>query len=335
MPRDKQMSFNIIGTGSALPSREVTNDELTRYFETSDEWIRTRTGICSRRVITDETLLSLAAKASENALDNAGISPDNIDAVIVTTLRGDLISPSLSSLLAGKLEIPTSRVFDVNMGCPGFIYGLDLCDALISSGKAKRVLCTSAESMTRLSDWSDRSSAILFGDGAGAVIAEAGEGLIELHTTLKSSAEHLYVGRNKSTSPFDVTERLEPFVKMNGQEIYRFAVETVWSELSSMLERNSLNTSDIKAFILHQANMRIINAIRTRSGAEESRFPHNIERTGNTSSASVPILLDEVNRSGGLSDGDLIIMSAFGSGLSTATALLKWKAIGNTGEGAV
>lgn len=314
----------ITGTGSALPEKAVSNDELRAFFDTNDEWIRTRTGIETRRVITHETLTGLAASAARSALEAAGKNASDIDAVIVSTLGGDLISPATACMLAGDLGIDTARVCDVNMGCCGFIYALDLADSMLLSGKAKRVLVAAAEAMTRNADWNDRSSAILFGDGAGAVIVEAG-GKSDFHFTLKPSAENLFMGRHESISPFEIGETPPPYVKMNGQEIYRFAVESVWSGISALLTQNSLSPSDISSFILHQANMRIIKSLAQRSGEQTEKFPHNIERTGNTSSASVAILLDETARAGSLHSGDKIALSAFGSGLATASCLLEWQ----------
>ncbi len=318
------MSFYISGTGSAIPRRRVTNDELATMVDTSDEWISTRTGIKERRVMTDETLLSLSAEAGRRALEDAGVLPEEIDLLICTTLQGDYISPSLCCTVAGELGITScGSMFDMNMACCGFIYALDAADAYFRAGKAKKALVISAEAMSRLIDWTDRSTCVLFGDGAGAAVLEAGDGLEDIRLTVTPDIQKLFVDIRGDASPFEkMPERTA--MTMNGQEIYIFAVSAIIAEINGILERAALSPDDIGHYVLHQANLRIIESARRKLRQPTEKMPTSIARYGNTSSASVPILLDELNRSGALKQGERIVMCAFGAGLTTGTCLIRW-----------
>lgn len=318
------MSFKICGTGSCVPETIVTNNDLASFLDTNDEWIKTRTGITERHVMKGETLLDLAEKASMNAINNAGITPADVDMIIFSTLQGDYISPSMSCLLSARLKINCFHMFDINMGCSGFLFALDMADSYITAKKASVVLIICSEGMSRMSDWTDRSTCILFGDGAGAVIACQGDDCIDLSLKIKGSYEYLYVGRAADNSPYAETERSAAFLHMNGQEIYKFAVESIIRDISEILEKNSLTPDDIKCFVLHQANMRIINSVKQKLNQPDEKFPHNLEHYGNTSSASVPILLDEINRAGIIKKGDKILLATFGAGLTTSVCILNW-----------
>ncbi len=318
------MSFRICGTGSCVPETVVTNSDLASFLDTSDEWIKMRTGISERRVMKNETLLDLAEKASLEAINNAGITSADVDMIIFSTLQGDYISPSMSCLLSAKLGIKCFHMFDINMGCSGFIFALDMADSYIISKKASVILIVCSEGMSRMSDWTDRKTCILFGDGAGAVICGIGDDCIDISLNIKGSYEHLYVGRSSDNSPFAQTEKSPGFLHMNGQEIYKFAVEAITRDVSDILEKNSLTPDDIKYFIIHQANMRIINSAKQKLEQPDEKFPHNLEFYGNTSSASVPLLLDEMNRAGLIKKDDKILLSAFGAGLTTSVCILNW-----------
>ncbi len=318
------MSFRICGTGSCLPEKIVTNDDLALFLDTNDEWIRTRTGIIERRIMTNETVLDMAEKASLAAIENAGISSADVDMIIFSTLQGDYISPSMSCLLSAKLGINCFHMFDINMGCSGFIFALDMADSYILSHKASVILIVCSEGMSRMTDWTDRKTCILFGDGAGAVIVGEGDHCIDLSLNIKGSYENLYVGRAADNSPFAQIEKSMAFLHMNGQEIYKFAVESITHDVSAILEKNSLIPDQIKYFIIHQANMRIINSAKQKLEQPDEKFPHNLEFCGNTSSASVPLLLDEINRAGLLKKDDKIVFSAFGAGLTSSVCILNW-----------
>ncbi|MDD4773720.1 MAG: ketoacyl-ACP synthase III [Eubacteriales bacterium] len=318
------MGFKICGTGSSVPETVVTNNDLTAFLDTSDEWIKTRTGICERRVMKSETLLDLAEKASLEAMRSAGLMSSDIDMIIISSLQGDFISPSMCCLLSAKLGINCTHMFDINMGCSGFIFALDMADSYLTAKKATAVLIVCAEGMSRMTDWTDRKTCILFGDAAGAVICVPGDGCIDLSLNIKGSYEHLYVGRSPNNSPFEQTEEYPPFLHMNGQEIYKFAVEAITNDIQRLLDKNAMTPNDIAYFFIHQANMRIIDSARQKLGQPEDKFPHNLEFYGNTSSASIPLLLDEINRAGLLEKDDRILLSAFGSGLTTSACILNW-----------
>ena len=318
------MGIRICGTGAAVPDKIVTNDDLTAYMETSDEWITQRTGIRERRVLSgNETLLSLATRAAADALQDAGTEPSEVDLLIVTTLGGDFKTPSLSCLLAGELGIDCITL-DVNMACCGFVYGLNTASAYIGAGMAKKVLLVSAEALSRIADWKDRSTCVLFGDAATAVVVEPGEynPTFVLKIDGKDGWQHLYARRTSDSSPFGDPDYADNgFLHMNGQEIYKFAVSSVTGRLRELFDAAGCTLEDVRAVLLHQANLRIINGAASRFG-EIEKFPHNVERYGNTSSASVPLLLHEYAKE--LRRGDKIILCAFGAGLSSAACLLEW-----------
>ncbi|MGM9681515.1 MAG: 3-oxoacyl-ACP synthase III family protein [Eubacteriales bacterium] len=320
------MSFQILGTGSALPEKIVTNDELSTFIDTNDEWIRTRTGIQTRHILSDsESLLSLATTACRNAMDNAGIAPDEVDLLICTTLIGDYISPSMSCLIAKACGL-TERVItlDMNMGCCGFVYALNMANAYFTSGAVKKAMVVSAESLTRLVNWEDRSTCCLFGDAAGAVVLGAREGSkVDFDLKVDGNAEILNITRGTDNCRYNTYEG-KVALGMNGQEVYKFAVSSIAERIEAICTKNSLTYDDIAKFFLHQANMRIINSAIRHTKAPDEKFPHNIESTGNTSSATIPVLLDQVNRRGELTRGDKIILCAFGAGLASAACLIEW-----------
>ena len=316
--------MRILGTGSALPARRVTNEELTAFLDTSDEWIRTRTGIAERRVLNEESVLSLAREASLRALENAGLDADDIDMLIVSTAKGETITPSTASLLQGEIGAHCPA-FDMNVACSGFLYALDLVQPYIDSGKAKRILITCAEAISRLCDWTDRSTCVLFGDGAGAAVVDGGEGgLMATLLTSQGDVTHLNMYPDPGNSPFATQRVPARALHMDGPEIYKFAVSHSVSDLRAVCEKAGVALDDIDHFLLHQANKRIIDAARARLKQPIEKFPMNVEVRGNTSSASVPILLDEVNRAGRLHAGDKLAMSAFGAGLTTGACVLTW-----------
>lgn len=315
--------MRILGTGSALPAYTLTNDRLTKFLDTSDEWIRTRTGICSRQIMTDENLVQLAREAALCALENAGMSAAGIDFIICTTVQGDTVTPSMACVLQKEIGA-NCPALDVNGACAGFIYALDFADAYLKAGKAKRILIISAEGMSRLTDWTDRSTCVLFGDGAGAAVVDGEENLFSAHLTSDGNAQPLNILPDTGNSPFLKDHHPMRRLYMDGQEIYKFAVSHSVSDLQEVIHTAGAALDDVNHYLLHQANKRIVDAVRSRLRQPPEKFPVNVNVRGNTSSASIPILLDEENRAGRFRKGDLLAMSAFGAGLTTGACIIKW-----------
>ena len=315
--------MNILGTGSALPAYTLTNERLTEFLDTSDEWIRSRTGIATRQVITNESLLELGSLAGARALENAGLTAQDVDFIICTTVRGDTVTPSLACTLQGALGANCPAV-DLNGACAGFVYALDMADCYIRAGKARHILIVSAEGMTRLVDWTDRSTCVLFGDGAGAAVVGAGEGRFLARLTSDGNAAPLNILPDPGNSPFAEMKVPARRLYMDGQEIYKFAVSHSAQDIRLLAEGAGLELDAIGHYLLHQANRRIVDAVRTRLKQPAEKYPVNVNKRGNTSSASLPILLDEENRAGRFQKGDVLALSAFGAGLTTGACILEW-----------
>ena len=315
--------MKIIGTGRAHPAKVVTNAMFEQFLDTSDEWIKTRTGMSERRVISSEKLEDLAAEASLQAIADAGLKPADIDYIICSNVVNEYITPSLSCIVQGAIGAKCACV-DVNAACSGFIYALDMADDRLKSGKAKNILVVAAEEPTRMVDWNDRSLCVLFGDGAGAVVVTEGEGMICSRLTTASKTDCLHYLRKLEPTPDITKEEYSAPMYMNGKEVFKTAVLSSSRDIKVMLDEACLKPSDIKYYVLHQANMRIIEAIANWLKLDMSHFPTNVERCGNTSSASVPLLLDELAREGKLQKGDKILMSAFGAGFTTGACIIEW-----------
>ena len=315
--------MKIIGTGRAHPAKVVTNAILEQFLDTSDEWIKTRTGMSERRVISSEKLEDLAAEASLQAIADAGLKPTDIDYIICSNVVNEYITPGLSCIVQGAIGAKCACV-DVNAACSGFIYALDMADDRLKSGKAKNILVVAAEEPTRMVDWNDRSLCVLFGDGAGAVVVTEGEGMICSRLTTTSKIDCLHYLRTLEPTPYITKEEYSAPMYMNGKEVFKTAVLSSSRDIKVMLDEACLKPSDIKYYVLHQANMRIIEAIANWLKLDMSHFPTNVERCGNTSSASVPLLLDELAREGKLQKGDKILMSAFGAGFTTGACIIEW-----------
>ncbi len=317
--------MKIAGTGSALPSLVVTNEKLSEFLDTSDEWIITRTGIKERRILSKETLLDLAVEASLKALEDAKMDPKELDFIICSNVANNYVTPSLSSIVQGKINA-TCPCVDINVACTGFIYAIEMADAFFSTGRYKKILIVAAEEPSKFVDWSARDASILFGDGAGAVVVtdEKRENLISIHLNTTCSTEPLYYERSMEKNPFnEVEQKAHPLI-MNGKEVYKLAVSSSISDIKTVFETSGLKPSDISYYLLHQANTRILETIRDFLGEPIEKFPRNIEKYGNTSSATIPILLDEINREGKLKENDLIVMSAFGAGFCTGACIIRW-----------
>jgi 3-oxoacyl-[acyl-carrier-protein] synthase-3 len=318
--------LRIVSTGSALPAKCITNADLSEFLDTSDEWISTRTGIRTRRILTDETLDLLASRSARQALDMAGLSAGDIDLILCSTVQGEWVTPALACAVQRDLGA-VCPAFDLNGACAGFVYALDVADAYLRAGKAGRILVVCAEAMSRLVDWTRRETCVLFGDGAAAVVVDGADGLMAMRLTTRGDQTLLRMSASTGNSPFADTKIERDFLYMAGQEVYRFAVSACVEDLRALLAETGLEADQIDHYLLHQANLRILEAVRARMAQPAERFAHNMERCGNTSSASLPILLDELNRGGALRQGQRIALSAFGAGLVTGSCIIKWNPI--------
>lgn len=318
------MSFSIIATGSALPKKVVTNDDLAQFLDTSDEWIVTRTGIKTRHVATDETTSSLAVEAAKNALDMAHLSPSDLDLIICTTVTHDYITPSLACVVQGELGADCPAL-DINAACSGFLYALDVADGYFARGRVEKVLVVSSELLTRITDWRDRATAVLFGDGAGAVVLGKGNALRSIKIGAKGNPDPLYSPNVGGISPWraDKTEP-ECFLHMNGQEVFKFAVSTVSADLIDVAQEAGIDVSSLDHAVLHQANLRILDAAARKCGLAPEKMEVIIDETGNMSSACIPIALDRLVRSGRLHSGEWVALAGFGAGYTSGAACFKW-----------
>ena len=321
------MGFRVLGTGSAVPQKVLTNDDLSAMVETSDEWITTRVGVKERRIAVGETTASLAAEASRRALDMAGVAPAELDLIVCATITADNVSPTCAGEVQQYLGA-SCPAFDVNSACSGFLFALATAAGFFARGGMRRVLVVGAERISKILDWSDRSTCVIFGDGAGAVVlgdAEEDSLLVsELHTAGGSDVIHIpaYAG----TSVFREAAEGErpPVVFMAGQETFKFAVNAMAGHIRSMTGKIGAAPEELSLIVPHQANARIIAMASRKLGIPAERFVVDIEKYGNTAAASVPIALDEANRQGRIRRGDLVALCAFGGGLSSAGCILKW-----------
>ena len=315
--------MKIIGTGSAHPSFTLTNDMLATFLETSDEWIVSRTGIRQRQIITDEELKDLATDAARKALDNAGMTPKDIDFIICSNVVNEYATPSLACLIHEAIDASCPSV-DINAACTGFIYALQMAEAYQKAGMAKNILIVCAEEPTRMVDWKDRRTCVLFGDGAGAVVVTEGDNLKAVKTTNTSITEVLVEKRVLEPTPYITKEEVNKPLFMAGQEVFKNAVSSSARDIKDVVAKAGFQLGDIDFFILHQANMRIVEFVAHMLDQDKEKFPHNVELYGNTSSASIPMLLDEMYSRGELKNGQKIVLSAFGAGFTTGACVLEW-----------
>ena len=317
----------ITGIGSYLPDEIVTNADLSKILDTSDEWITTRSGIKQRhRAAQGEATSDLALKAAQAALGDAGITAQDIDLIIVSTTTPDLTFPATAALVQKKLGINHGAAFDVQAVCSGFVYGLSVASAMVETGQAQRVLLIGAETMTRLLDWEDRSTAVLFGDGGGAVVLEATEIATPdaphiVGSYLRSDGnltDLLYVDGGPSTT--GTIGKL----RMQGREVYRHAVGNIAEAIESLLQKHNLTVADIDWFVPHQANKRIIDGVAKKIGLPSEKTVVTVQNHANTSAASIPLALHELVKSGRLASGDLVMLEAMGGGLTWGANLIIW-----------
>ena len=323
----------ILGTGSYAPERVVTNDDLAHMVDTSDEWIRTRTGIRERRIAAPtETTSDMAVHAARHALADAGVAAQDIDLVIVATLTPDMPMPATACLVQPKLGVPTTAAcFDLAAACSGFIYALDTACAMVASGRYQRALVIGAEKLSAVIDWQDRTTCVLFGDGAGAVVIGPSEqpdcGLLGTKLgTFGDGADLLTISHGGSlfpSTPESIVAR-NHCIRMKGKEVFKLAVRAMDETARDILEQHHVRADQISLVIPHQANLRIIEAISEYLELPMERFFVNVDRYGNTSAASIPIALDEARRAGRIKPGDLTLLVAFGAGLTYGSALIRW-----------
>lgn len=318
------MSFHIMGTGSYLPPLSVTNDDIAKFVDTNDEWISTRTGIKSRHVAVDETASEMGAKAAAEALKSAGISAEELDLILCATVSGEYIVPSMACMIQRAIGAHCPA-FDMSAACSAFAVMMETAAAYLSTGRYQKILLVGTEQMSRVLDWTDRSTCILFGDGAGAIVVEPGEGYLGSHMTFTGGEEVLNLATNVGNSPYWTGKRPVDSVFMNGGETYKFATRSVPAEIQALLEQCGVEQSEVDWVVCHQANRRIIDAVARRlKGIAPEKFLCNIEDHGNTTAATIPLLLDECNKKGLFKKGDLIVIAAFGGGLSSIACLIRW-----------
>ena len=324
----------IVGTGTYLPARKVTNDDLVKEFgiDTSDAWIRERTGIGARHMAApNEATSDMATAASRKALEMAGITPEELDMIVVGTVTPDMPFPSAGAMVQAKLGAKNAVCFDISAACAGSIYAISIADNFIRSGQSKRVLVIGADLLTRICDWKDRATCVLFGDAAGAMVVvpetRPDRGILSTHLyTDGTQWDILNIPGGGSQRPFgpEVWEKREQFIKMNGREVYKTAVRVLEAASREALQRNGYQPKDVNYVIAHQANLRILDAVMKRLEIPLEKCEVNIDEVVNTSSASVPLTLDQANRAGKLKDGDLILMMAIGGGMAWGSGLLRW-----------
>ena len=324
---ENNMEIRIIGTGSCLPETVVTNDDLAKIMDTSDEWIRTRTGIKERHLAKKETTAGMSAKAAKRAMENAGVTAEEIDLIIVGTVTADQVTPACACEVQAAIGADRAVAFDINAACSGFMFALNIAHAYLQTGIYKTALIIGAETLSKIMDWSDRSTCVLFGDGAGAAVVRTGDkaGLLAFDQGSDGERGRVLACPNRSNNnPLVETSKELQYVRMDGQEVYKFAVTQVPASLQKTIAAAGLTVDDIDYFALHQANIRILQSVAKRLKVSENKFPISLDHCGNISAASVPILLDEMNRGGLLKPGMKIALSGFGGGLTWASAVLEW-----------
>ena len=321
------INSKITGTGGYLPENVVTNADLEKIVDTTDEWIFSRTGIKKRHIVVDgETTCDLAEKSALNAMEAAGITKDDIDLIIIATTTADRVFPSTACLLQDRLDIHGCTAFDVQAVCTGFVYALGIADKFIKSGTHKTALVIGAETMSRTVDWNDRATCVLFGDGAGAVILEASDEPGILSTHLHADGKY----KDLLTVPAGVSENPalfqsgEAYMQMKGNEVFKMAVNTLGRIVDETLAANNMEKSDIDWLVPHQANIRIINATAKKLGMSMDHVVVTVHEHGNTSAASVPLALNEAVRDGRIKRGETILLEAFGGGFTWGSALIKY-----------
>lgn len=327
------MTGSICGTGSYIPHYTMDNNAIANLVETSDEWIRERTGVVRRHIVTEETTVSMASEAGRRALANAGVSAQELDLILVATISSNVLLPCTACEVQKDLGAGNATCFDLGgAACTGFVLAYNTAEAYLAGGVYKTALIIGSESLSAITNWKDRGTCILFGDGAGAAVLRAEEGVRYLPVTHSEGAKGAALtcrsrydsnGITKKHHAGD-TEEEEYFIRMDGQAVFKFAVKKVPEVIHEVLELNRLGKEDIDLYILHQANRRIVEAVAKRLGEPIEKFPMNLQEYGNTSSASIPILLDELNQNGTLKPGQKLLLAGFGAGLTWGACILEF-----------
>ncbi|HQL35326.1 MAG TPA: beta-ketoacyl-ACP synthase III [Bacillota bacterium] len=332
---NKLRNAGIIGTGSCLPDKIVTNRDMEKIVDTTDEWINTRTGISERRMTDENTATSdLATVAARRALENAGLSPEEIDLILVATVTPDVMFPSTACIVQDNIGAINAAAFDLEAACSGFLYGLAVAENFIKTGYYRNIMVIGAEALTKIIDFTDRNTCVLFGDGAGAaIVSEVPEGYGILSTYIGADGKGgklltVPAGGSRIPSSVESVQNRLHYVKMDGKEVFKFAVKIMGDAAEKALEKCGLDKEDIDFLIPHQANRRIIDASVKRLKMPNEKVYINLDKYGNMSSASVAVAIDEASRKGLLKDGDTIVLVGFGGGLTWGSAVLKWKSIG-------
>lgn len=317
------MSFSILGTGMYVPPRVVTNEDISKLVETNDEWIVQRVGVKQRHISTNETAADMATKAALAAVENSGVKKEEIDLILAASVSGESISPSVSCMVQNQLGLDCMTM-DINAACSAFVFLLETAAGFFARKKVKKVLVIGAERLSRIVDWEDRGTCVIFGDGAGAVVLGEGDNYLDSVFHVQGGNNIIDIPQFIGKSPFFELEQKKPYIHMRGQDTFKFAVNAICKESKYLLENNQLTFDDIKYVVPHQANQRIIDFASVMLKVPKEKFYVNIDRYGNTSSASIPIALDELNRQGKLNRGDLLLLPAFGGGLASAACIVRW-----------
>jgi 3-oxoacyl-[acyl-carrier-protein] synthase III len=329
---------SITGIGSFAPQRVMTNEELAKIVDTSDEWIVERTGIRERRVAgPDEAMSDISLPAAKGALDQAGVDPATLDLVIVATVTPDMAFPSTGAILADRLGAKDAAAYDLSAGCTGFVYALAQAHGMVSAGLSERALVVGGDVLSRIVDWEDRSTCVLFGDGAGAVVLErvAGGGFLGFELGADGSGgPQLYMpaGGSRAPATAETVAGRQHYAKMNGREVFKFATRVLVDSAEKVLERCGVPVDEVDVYVPHQANVRIIDHARRKLGIAEERTVVNVDRFGNTSSGSIPLALGDAEADGRLREGELVLMTGMGAGLTWGSALIEWTANGKVGS---
>lgn len=317
------MSFRIVSTGSYVPENTIDNFALSEIMDTNDEWITQRVGIKERHISTDETTSDMAYQASLRALEAGNTAPGEIDMIICATITAEHKSPNLACMVQKKLGA-SCPCLDVNCACSSFIYALDTAAGFFARRKVRKMLVIGAERISGIIDWNDRSTAVIFGDGAGAVLLEEGDNYLASRLTASGNDEIIRIPNYAGDSPFYKGVKEAPYIMMNGQETFKFAVKSMCRDIQDVAGQAGIPVSDIDWVVPHQANSRIIDFAKKKLDIPQERFLMNINKFGNTSSASIPMMLDQLNSTGNLKRGDNVAMCAFGGGLSSAACIIRW-----------
>lgn len=321
------INSKIVGVGAYTPSNIVTNDDLSKVVDTNDEWIVTRTGMRERRISTGEDTSYMATQACLEALKNANIKAEDVDHIIVATVTPDMFCPSVACLVQKNIGAINASSMDINAACSGFLYALKLANSLIKSGESKVTLIVGAETLSKVTDWSDRRTCVLFGDAAGAAVVKASEekGILAVHTMAEGDkGEALQINGLPVNNPYTNKEDNDHYISMNGQEVFKFATRVIVEAVNKVLEKSGVDIDEIKYVVPHQANLRIIDYASKKINLPIEKFYVNLSKYGNTSSASIPLALSEMYSDGKIEKGDKIILVGFGGGLTYGSAIIEW-----------